>query len=478
MTPLTLLTLLVTAAHAEDLALSYEEAIQRGLERNPTLLATGEDQRAADGALLAAKGTFDPTLDANLGLSSATSERTMEFGQVESSYKALAGGATVSQYLPTGTAWSLGWNTTRSSFNYLLQETDIEVASEEPQYSTNLSASVSQPLLEGWRMSYNLSPVRQAQQALEAADLSVQLQRQQTVADVANAYWAVYAAQRQLAVAEQSEGLAREEQRVVHAGVEAGKLAPVERSRVDAAVVQAQQSVLSARTTARNAEGALLLLLGEDPAGRVSLTTTPAQPSDVDIDVEAAVATALKSSPSLLALRLSEEQADDDLRDARHARLPELSANASYALQGYETSMSEATAEMFSGDLNEWTLGASLSIPLGNRVDRGQLAAAQASAASSRLEREAAERTVSQQVRAGAQAVADAAASVELATANLRLAEETLAAERALQEVGRAIQKDVLQALRDVDTAAASLEAAHADWLLALIELERLKGTL
>lgn len=475
---LSLLLILTAPARAEDLALSYDEAIQRGLERNPTLLASGEDLRAADGALLAAKGTFDPNLSANTGLSSATSERTMEFCLVESSYKALNGAASLSQYLPTGTSWSLGWDTTRSSFNYALPDSNVEIASEEPQFSTQLSASLSQPLLEGWRMSYNMAAVRSARQARASADLGVQLQRQQTIADVAAAYWALYAANRQLTVAQQSEAVAREEQRVVHANVEAGKLAPVERSRVDAAVVQAQQSVLSARTSARGAEGALLLLLGEDPAGHVTLITAPAEPTATSIDEDAAVQVALERSPTLLALRLSEEQAEETLRDARHARLPELSANASYALQGYETSMSEAMAEMFSGDLNEWALGASLSVPLGNRVDRGNLTSADASAASARLEREATERAVAQQVRAAAQAVGDAAANVELARANLRLAEETLSAERALQEVGRAIQKDVLQAIRDVDTARLSLESAHADWLMALVELERLKGTL
>ena len=51
-------------------------------------------------------------------------------------------------------------------------------------------------------------------------------------------------------------------------------------------------------------------------------------------------------------------------------------------------------------------------------------------------------------------------------------------AERALLEAGRTLQKDVLEAIRAVDTARADLQKAGADYQLAIIELERLKGSL
>ena len=65
-----------------------------------------------------------------------------------------------------------------------------------------------------------------------------------------------------------------------------------------------------------------------------------------------------------------------------------------------------------------------------------------------------------------------------LAEANLRFAEETLTSQRALQNAGRAIQKDVLEAIRDVDNARVALVKARADAALALVELNRLRGSL
>jgi outer membrane protein TolC len=71
-----------------------------------------------------------------------------------------------------------------------------------------------------------------------------------------------------------------------------------------------------------------------------------------------------------------------------------------------------------------------------------------------------------------------ASVQVNLAMANLTYAEQTLMAERALREAGRVIQKDLLESMATVDDALTQVEQARGDFQLALIELERLKGSL
>ena len=90
-----------------------------------------------------------------------------------------------------------------------------------------------------------------------------------------------------------------EEQRIVHAKVEQGTLAPVEQARVDAAVVQAKRDKLTAVDAARNAEDTLLPLIGESPGVAIRLTTEPAQPRSIDIDVDAVEQTALENNNEL-----------------------------------------------------------------------------------------------------------------------------------------------------------------------------------
>ena len=66
---LVLLSSLVLPSTAAEIGLTYEDLLQRALLNNPTLQLSGIDLRSAEGALLAARGTFDPSLSAGVGAS-------------------------------------------------------------------------------------------------------------------------------------------------------------------------------------------------------------------------------------------------------------------------------------------------------------------------------------------------------------------------------------------------------------------------
>ena len=101
-----------------------------------------------------------------------------------------------------------------------------------------------------------------------------------------------------------------------------------------------------------------------------------------------------------------------------------------------------------------------------------------AEAAKARSQRSQMNRQIRSQVRTQVRAVEAASVQVSLGRANVDLAQQTLAAERALSEAGRIIQKDLLESMASADDARIQLEQAKGDYQLALIELERLKGTL
>ncbi|MCB9779541.1 MAG: TolC family protein [Alphaproteobacteria bacterium] len=470
--------ILLAAAPAQAAPMSYEDALQRALDRNPELLGASESRQSAEGALMAAKATFDPTLTASTGWTSSVGESTREFGEVLSDFRNYNWEAGVSQYFQTGTSVSLSTGGSRSTFRYELRDTGFIVESEDPEFSTDLGLSITQNLLQGLKPSYNQQGVRSAQRALDSAALAAEQTRQRVLADTARAYWALYQAQQLVMISDQALEVAQEEERIVLAKVEAGDLAPVERSRVAAAVVQARSGQLEARNNRDAAAEALQLLVGVPPDGAIEATTAPAEPTSVSLDLDALVAEALANNPELQSARNSEQTAELDLADARHGRLPELSATASYTLKGYETALGQSYGEVFSGDLRDIYVGGNLSVPLGNRADRGSVIQSQAALAQARITREAMERTISQTVRSQARQVEQAGLKLELAIANQRLAEETLGAERALQDAGRALQKDVLAAIRAVDDAKVAVAQAHADHALAVVELMRVRGKL
>lgn len=265
---------------------------------------------------------------------------------------------------------------------------------------------------------------------------------------------------------------------MVHLKVEQGTLAPVEKARVDAAAVQAESARIDAEHNAMQAADALLLLIGEAPGQRVKLTSEPADVQPLNLDADALVKVALESNPSLIAARARSSAAELWALDARHRRLPKLDANATYGLVGYEPSASKSNSELMGGELPDWSVGATLSIPLLNRADRGAYMERSAQAARARIDHKSLEYSINQQVRTQVRTLTAAHTQVRLARANLALAEQTLAAERALQEAGRAVQKDVLESMSAANDAQVAVERALSDYQLALIELERLKGTL
>jgi outer membrane protein TolC len=475
-----ILLLLATAAASDSgvRTLDYKEALEAALAHSPALVGARLDVDVADGALLAAKGTFDPTFEASANQNKFTSESTREFGEVLSEFDSKTWSTGITQVLPTGTNLGVDWSTSSTRFKYELRESGFVVQSEEPLFESRMVATLSQSLLKGHRLASNLEGVRSAARGRDIAQATKRAVRQQTLADTASAYWNTRTQRRLAEIAAAAVSTAQEEQRIVHAKVELGTLAPVERARVDAAVIQARRELLTAQDTARNTEDSLLLLIGENPGVEVELTTEPAEPTTVLIDVDAVERVALENNAELHVAKIQEQNAEMSRLDARHHLLPQLDVNASYALIGYEPSTSAASDELFSGDLPEWSLGATFSMPLLGRADRGKVMQRSAEAAKARSQRSQMNRQIRSQVRVQVRAVEAASVQVSLGRANVDLAQQTLAAERALSEAGRIIQKDLLESMASADDARIQLEQAKGDYQLALIELERLKGTL
>ena len=476
-----LLALGVSApAAAQDASpLAYDDCLKRALEGNIAFQRAGLDVTSADGALLAAKATFDPMLTAGANTFSRTGESFSQFGEVLENTQRQSWNMGVTQYVPTGTTVSVSWDWSRFQTNYTLVDSDIEIESDDPFFQPNLNLSLSQELLQGFRMANNLGGVRRAERARDAAEARLLVQRQQTLEDVARAYWNLYHQRDLVEIAQWSLDTSKEEQRVVAAKVAEGTLAASEQARVDALVVQSESALVDASIAEATARDLLLVAIGEPLGGDVRLTSEPADPLPVAVDVDGAVAAAMDRNPELQALRLMEDNSALDVVMAKHNLLPQLTANATYGQNGFEEGDSAAAvAEAFSSKLPTWTLGATLTMPLINRADRGNLANVEASAAQMRLDRVAWERSLDQQVRAQVAQIDASKAQISLRQANLRLAEETLAAQKALQDAGRVIERDVLDAMREVENAKVLLLRARADYQVAILSLERLKGTL
>ena len=350
------------------------------------------------------------------------------------------------------------------------------------------AASVTQQLLKGVRMSYNLQNVTQARRGWEDATLRTEKARQDILSEVARAYWAwVYAFQQQ-EISEDAVVVAAEALRVGELKVEWGELAPVEKTRLQAAHVQAKSSALEANNAARETRDALLLLMGRAPGAELLPATPVGTVRDLAIDPARAVEVAQAQNVDLILAQRALEQAELDEINARHGMLPNLSATVATGStsqvrfadgvgeEDTDDVPSDALTDLFTEPLPFVRVSGVLTVPLGNRAARTEREVAAFNVQIRRAELEEAKRSIESQVRSQVAVLTSARQRVDLADLNQRLAEETLSAEEALSEAGRTIQKDVLEARTEVSRTRAEAVKARTDYRMAYVELLKLQG--
>jgi outer membrane protein TolC len=471
-----MMLLLATAALAAPMVLTYEEALVRAGRASAEVRDAGEALRAAEGAVLAARAAFEPRFTLGGSGFSSTSEGQFQFGEYHADTFGYALDVGLSQPLATGTALGVDLGMDFVDTAYDIDFLDDEVG--DPAWQSRLAFTLSQELLQGVSLSHNLMGVRSARRAKSVAEADLQARRQQALAEAAGAYWELHLQRRLASIAGQGLAAAKSRADVGMRLAEAGRLAPVDAARLDQAVLEAERSSRVALAAAEAAEDALLVAMGETPGIELELATNPADPVPTRLDGDQVVEGVLQGNPGLVALRIRADAARQEAADRRHALLPQLSARASYGLNGYEPTLSGALDEVGAGELPEFSVGAQLSVPIFNLSDRGALAEAGASAAQAEVALHRAEASAVQAARAQVRVVEDAEQAVRMARAGADLAQRVLAAEEARLAEGRAIQRDVIDAQRDLDAARGEVERALVEYQRGVVELLRLRGSL
>jgi outer membrane protein TolC len=470
--------------------LTLEDAVQRALATNPNLQNAELRMERSGEDVSAALGTFDPTLSlqGGWGLSRDVGPPFPGFpAVVQSRSESWDASAAVSASAPTGTSATVT-GTFRGNENTTLNEDGTPLSGEASLFLSplqrntvpgNLSLSLTQQLLKGVRLSYNLQNVRRARANETIADLEFSRARQQAIADTARAYWTWVHRAEVARISKESVEVAEENLRVGAARVDAGEAAPVERTRLEAALIQARTTALDAENEAARTADDLLVLMGEMPGGDIEPGTRPGDVPGLELDPARAVDVALEQGFDVAIARQNLELTLMEQANARHDLWPTLSltGTAGFGSGVFETESDGAIVTADQTSLNVGVRG-QFSMPLGNRA---AASAARRTNVDVRLAKQSVVDTEGATRAAVHQAVRlllSAQAKVELADINLQLAQETLAAEEALFDAGRTLLRDVLESRRAVDEAAGEAVRARTDYRVAVIELLRLQGQL
>jgi outer membrane protein TolC len=188
------------------------------------------------------------------------------------------------------------------------------------------------------------------------------------------------------------------------------------------------------------------------------------------------------------------ENADTSVLLARNETMPDLRAQATYLTNGQggtrlvraggfpgtivgfdETSFGSVLGQVLGADYPTWSVGFTLTYPVGKSVEEANLARA-------RLEREQAaarlrslELTVVREVRDAALRLEQNRQRIETAQLGRELAEQRLDAEQKRFEVGMSTSFLVIQAQRDLAVARDNEQRAYLDYQLAVVNFERVQ---
>jgi outer membrane protein TolC len=228
----------------------------------------------------------------------------------------------------------------------------------------------------------------------------------------------------------------------------------------------------------------------------VAIEPVDAPPLDASSpDLDAAVTRALGTRADLARAHHEIESARVAVKYTENQRLPDVRLNASYAASGLGgtqilrtggfpgtvvgpgavTDFGSVLGQLFGHDYPTWAVGVSLNYPLGESVDRANVARASLEKSQAAQRLKSTETKVIQQVRDAGWKIEMNAKRIETTRAARELAEQRLDAERKRFEVGMSTSFLVIQAQRDLAQAKNNELGAVLAYDLSLVDFEALQ---
>jgi len=472
--------------------LTVDQAVKMALENNIELSVERLNPQLQDLSLAQTRGTYRPTLNSTVNANSSMPLPT----------SLLNGGSRVTNETANANvniAHTLPWFGTNytAAFNNGRTNTTSTFATLNPQFTTQLTATVTQPLLRDFKIDNTRNQLLTGTITRQVTDITLRTRITNLTATTKNAYWDLLAAIRAIEAAKQSLALAEkliEDNRV---RVEVGTLAPMDIISAQAEAATRRQTLTSAEATRRTAELVLKrLIVSEttDPVWRASIDPIDmVQVRPITINLESAVTTALDQRTDLLTAKKNLESSDVNIRYLRNQMMPALNATATLGTRGLGGNQfiregnvvvgtipggwPEAFAMMRQFEYPNWTIGATFSYPLGKSSQEASYARAKLQYQQSQSQIRALELTVATEVTNAALLVESTLRSMEAARAARELQEKRLENEQSKFEVGMSTNFFVVQAQRDLLDSQISELRATLNYQKALVSFERVQQT-
>jgi len=481
--------------------LTLQDAIASALARNRDIVVERESVIQSREGIARAEAAFDPVIrgdtryrDQTLPVISILSGAPP--GELAPTTRGISSAASFSRLFANGASISASSTVSRDTSNNFLTLVS-------PAWFTSLGVDVRYPLLQGRAIDPARRAVRVSRAAVDRSEASLRRTVAETVAAVEQAYWTVVAARRDVSIRESTLVLADRQRDDAKVRVEAQVAAESDLAQFTAEIERRRGDLYASRETATRAE-LLLKALILDSADAPQWGTTLAledlpPPSLAPVDVAAALKDAA-ARPELADLDARAALQAIELDAARDRLKPQLDLVGGYTARGVAGARSDDVrpipglsvefAEELQGALGtslesvarhrfpDVTAGILLTIPLGHRAAKADIATAESATRQIVAARERIRIQIAVEVRSAAAALETAGQRIEAARAARSAAEIQLRAEEDRLTAGATTPFFVLTRQNELAAAEVADAAATAAYRRALTELARARGTL
>lgn len=476
------------------LALSLNDAIRHALQNNNDIEVSRDDVRIAEQRLRALYGFYDPVFTITPTYDQRITPVTSIFAG--GGLRGTVSNTTFTVSPALSKSFEKGGGTYQLLFNNSRTSTDATNSTLNPFYNSNLTLLYTQPLLRNRTIDANRRSIRVQKKVLSQTDSDF---RQRTIAIIAQAqaaYWNLVFALRNQQNQLDSLNLSRQNLRNIEAQIAAGAKAPLDRAQVLTDIATREGALFQAVQSVSVAENTLKQIMLKDPTSSewsAQLTPTDSPALDLSpVDLKAALDEAHKNRPELARLNFQKEINTIDLQYFRNQAKPQINLTGALTTTGLAGTQALCTgtqcpivptnliggygqdiANLFKFKTREINVGVSIELPLRNRTAKANVAAAEIQKEQLEASYRSQDQAVEMDVRNAAQSVDTAQKRVVAARLARESAEQQLAGEQKLYDVGRSTTFLLLQRQTELTTARTNELQAETDYSKALADLQR-----
>lgn len=446
------------------LRLSLDEAMQLAMERNLGIQVQRYESRMAGEQLRGEYGVFDWFATAKVEQAASENPTTSTFDA--SSSRSTTINAGVSQFIPTGGTYTIGFDNSR-----VTQAGGGTFVN--PALNTDLGATFTQPLLRDFGLDVNRRGITIARNTLGITDEAFRLGLMNTAVSVEQAYLDLIYARRAVDVVKESLFLARDQARITQIRIDVGASAPLDILQPRVTIATSEEQLILSVAQVRDAEDRLRALLNLEPGewDRPIIPTDPVEYRPLTVDAPSAVAQALQLRPELRQQNLTTDTLRVTHLYARNQTLPTLDLALAYNLGGIggttidrdpitnqpfvvsETSYFDALSQISGRESPQWRVGFNVGLPLTNIGARAAERRAQLDLEQSRTSLAQLQQNIVVEVRGAARDVETAARTIAATRAARDAAEQNVQAERRRYENGMTTNFQVLEVQQQLSDA-------------------------